>query len=171
MEEKLKEIFNYGVKLEEDSISFYSESAEKTNNPLGKQIFDFLIGEEKKHIEILNKIMSDMVESEDIQALARSHKDVRTVFTDASQDYKSDIASDPDDIKALEISMELENKGFKYYKEEAEKMPEKSRGRSLLEELARQESSHYELLDKTIQYLKDPQNWYLTDEKGPVEGG
>lgn len=168
MDQKINEIFQYALKLEEDGIKFYTESKEKTSNEFGKQIFEFLIGEEKKHIEIINKIMSDSDISEDLQKMTENRTNIKTVFSGIDKEYKEKIESNPDDIKALEISMELEDKGYKYYKQEAEKM--EGANKNILIELASQESIHYELLEKTLAFYKDPSSWYLIEEKGSVEG-
>lgn len=171
MNSPMKQIFQYALKLEQDGIDFYSASKKKAGTSLGRQMFDFLIGEEKKHVKVITRMIKDKKTGSDVKALSVRRRDLKTVFAGIIQKYGKEINANPDEIKALEMARELENKGYGYYKSEAEKSAPASAEKALLEELAAQESLHYELIEKTLDFYRDPSNWYLTEEGGPVEGG
>lgn len=51
------EIVELGVRIEENGRDFYRTLAEKTKNGASRRIFDYLSGEETKHIIIFKKIL------------------------------------------------------------------------------------------------------------------
>jgi len=64
-------------KMETDAIDFYSEAANKTKYPAGKKMFEVIIVDEKRHLEIIEKLISDSdVHMEDTHPL----NNIKTVF-------------------------------------------------------------------------------------------
>lgn len=56
--------YRHALELEKESIDFYKEQAEKSQNECDKKIFERLIIEEKKHYEAIDNILDHVTKSE-----------------------------------------------------------------------------------------------------------
>ena len=57
-------------KMETDAISFYTEAARKTVYPAGKKMFEVIIVDEKRHLEMIKKLIEETdVHIEDVHPL------------------------------------------------------------------------------------------------------
>ena len=169
------EILEYALTLEKDGYDFYCSASEKVTNPIGKKMLEWLAKEETEHIKKLTKALKSMQEE---GKLACSEEDLergetfrfKTMFSQAKEKVKALVPADTDDLKALEIAMEMENKGYTFYKDSLKEVDDPE-GRALLESLAQDESDHYDALQNTYTYLKTPDLWFAWEEGHIYEGG
>ena len=57
-------------KMETDAIKFYTEAAGKTQYPAGKKMFETVVGDEKRHLEIINKLLQGLeIHMEDVHPI------------------------------------------------------------------------------------------------------
>ncbi len=61
-----------GIKAEERSIAFYSSAATQLSKPVAKKVFETIIGEEKKHKELL-EFQRDVLEQHGIWTGMQEH--------------------------------------------------------------------------------------------------
>ena len=73
-------------------------------------------------------------------------------------------SSNLDIVKAVEVGIEIEKRGEKYYFENAEKVHDEELKR-FLEFLGKQEIEHFEILGRLKQSLQENNNWIKTDER------
>ncbi|MDR4506718.1 MAG: ferritin family protein [Candidatus Brocadiaceae bacterium] len=57
-----REALKIGIQAEKDAILYYSEAVKNTKNAAGKKIFDQLVAEERKHLEILSEYLKVLKE-------------------------------------------------------------------------------------------------------------
>lgn len=161
------------MKMEVDGISYYTECAEKTNNPLGKKMFLSLVEDEKRHLKALETLFKEVDYTTMLKLLQESSPENKITTVFSHDDKETTVALnnvDPDDIKALETAMQMEKSGYDYYCELAEREGNED-GKKLYELLAREENGHYTLLSNTHTYLNDTGNWFLWGEEGMIDGG
>ena len=73
-----------------------------------------------------------------------------------------------DENEAIKIALQIENEGYKFYKEQAEKHTEYAR---VFDRLSREESEHIFVLQNLSDYLNDTGHWFMYGEHQMVDGG
>jgi rubrerythrin len=154
------------LKMETDAVTFYTEAAGKTSHPVGKKMFLSIAEDEKRHIEMLTALLKGLdLTPESVDPMAN----VKSIFEDMKEQMHSKITATSDDTEALKIAMEMERKGFEFYRKVASEAPDpKSRG--LFERLIKEEERHYQIFSNTYDFLADMGNWFMWEERGIVEG-
>lgn len=152
---------------------FYLEHAENMKNELAKKTFLFLADEELRHIDEIkafNKAIHEGNEPDidagtEDEAINRS----KEFFSTTAKAIAEKAAANEADIKAYEMGLEIEQKGYDFYKETAEKA-EHSNIKKFFEFLTKEENAHYALLSNAINYLKNPDDFFQDQESWFFEG-
>ncbi len=153
-------------KMETDAIRFYTEAAGKTRYAAGKKMFLTIVEDEKRHLEMITKLIQGMqFTPEDVSPLQR----VKTVFESLKDEMMKKVEASKDEMEAFKIAMEMEREGEKFYEKalaDARTDKEKALFRRLIEE----EKQHFAIFSNTYNHLADTGNWFLWEERGIVEG-
>lgn len=179
------------IKMETDAISFYTEAALKTKYPAGKKMFETIILDEKRHLEIFNKLqfflkchslimLDEKTHPELVDKLFKGldvhiqdmhpMKNVRTVFEKMKDEMMQKVQATSDDLEGFKIAMQMEKEGLDFYRTlMLEAKTEKER--LLFEKLAGEEEEHYNIFSNTYNFLNDTGNWFMWDEYSIVDGG
>ena len=144
------EVVELGVQIEKNGFAYYSTLAQRTQNKDVRDIYNFLAGEEKKHIATFNGILETIQDYEPPELytddyFAYLHNLAgEYVFTQA--DKGEEIAKTiKDDLKAIDMALKFEDESVTFY--EAMKKLVPSLDRSIIEELIQQEKKHIEKLN------------------------
>ena len=63
------------IHLEKDSIKFYTEASEKTDNQVGKSMFLSIVEDEKRHLETLSQIFKGLdITCKDVSPMEKMYK-------------------------------------------------------------------------------------------------
>ena len=175
MSDEMREAVETAVKMELDSIDFYTDAAKRTSNKLGRLLFESLVKDEQRHLQGLRRLLEDVDLSESpeeiLPARGRTFQsEIATVFSQARKDIGERIRSDADDLAALDIAMDLEKKGYRYYGQAAEKARDEM-VKIIYRILQREENEHFEFLQNTYRYLDRTGDWFLWEEQGLLDGG
>ena len=153
-------------KMETDAIKFYTEAAQKTKYPAGKQMFESIIIDEKRHLEIVNQLLKGLdVHVEDVHPM----KNIKTVFEEMKDKMMEKVEATSDELEAFSIAMQMEKEGLEFYRKllsESETEKEKA----LYGQLVKEEKQHYDIFANTYNFLNDTGNWFMWEEHGIVEG-
>ena len=91
-------VIDVAKKMETDAIQFYSEAAKKTSYPAGKKMFETIAEDEKRHLEIVTKLIEGLdFQVEDNHPLQR----VKTVFEEMKDDMMDKVAASSMILKHL----------------------------------------------------------------------
>ena len=155
------------IKMEKDSIKFYTEAAEKTSNYVGKKMFLSITEDEKRHLEMLSQIFKEMdITIKDVNPM----KEIKTVFETLKDKMKERIKATGDELEAFKIAMQMEQEGIEFYKKAGlEAKSEKER--ALFQRLVKEEQQHFDIFSNTYSFLTDTGNWFMWDEHSIVDGG
>ena len=173
--DRLMESLKLAIKTEEDGKAMYLRAADKVSNPLAKSTFAQLAKEEDIHIHIIktfyNSIMSTGVGdvSNDLEEAMSYNLRKKTIFEAAKDRMDEAVAADPDVIKAYNTAMKFEEDGAKMYEEEAAKTDEPL-AKKLYDFMNIQENEHYRLLAESLNYLENPNQWFIEEERPHFEG-
>jgi rubrerythrin len=154
-------------KMETDAIAFYSEAARKTGYPAGKKMFEMIVIDEKRHLEIIKRLIEESdIHMEDVHPL----ENIRTVFEEMKDQMMEKVAATEDELEAFKIAMRMEKEGIEFYsKLLSEAASEKEK--NLFESLIKEEGEHYEIFANTYSFIQDTGNWFMWEEHGIVDGG
>lgn len=153
-------------KMETDAIKFYTEAARKTKYPAGKQMFETIIADEKRHLEIVNQLLKGMdVQIADVHPM----ENIKTVFETMKDKMMEKVAATSDELEAFRIAMHMEKEGLEFYRKlSSESATEKEK--ALYEKLVSEEQQHYNIFANTYNFLNDTGNWFMWEEHSIVEG-
>lgn len=159
------DIFDFAIKMEQDAQQLYRDLAEKATTPGVRQIFTMLADDEATHekaIEVLKrKNGSNKIDDSSIP-------EITTVFKDL-KDHISEIALSKEQLDDYRIALEIEKKGFAYYKEQFEKS-DTAEAKRLFKSIANQELYHIKTVENLVDMLEKPQWWVENAEFTPREG-
>ena len=153
-------------KMETDAIKFYTEASKKTKYPAGKKIFETVIIDEKRHLEIVNSILKGMdVHIDDVHPI----KNVKTVFETMKDQMMEKVQATSDELEALKIAMQMEKEGIEFYKQLMTDI-KTDKENELYQKLIKEEEQHYAIFANTYNFLQDTGNWFMWEEHSIVEG-
>jgi rubrerythrin len=154
------------IKMEKDSIKFYTEAAEKTSNFVGKKMFLSITEDEKRHLEMLTKIFKEInITIKDVNPM----KEIKTVFETLKDKMQEKIKATNDELDAFKIAMQMEQEGIEFYKK-ASSEAKTEKEKALFERLVQEEQQHYDIFSNTYNFLTDTGNWFMWEEHTIVEG-
>lgn len=175
-EDRFINILKQALEMEEEGYDFYVKTSGETTNPLGKAAFKSLAEDELDHIKVIKEFYSHLCGGKacpDIDKLAKAHSaaDIKRAVRETVNNYKGKIDVTSDDIKAYGFAMDLENNSLHLYKDTLRKIKGDEESEKLLNFLINEESEHFNLLQSTSEYLSNPADWFLKEERPIVEGG
>ena len=163
------------LEMEEIGYKFYTQTVTKAKDLITKRTFRLLAKDEINHREAIKKFYeeSSLKESHPSAiSLIKKHKSGRPkyIFLKPLTSLRKGASVSRDQLEAYEFAMNLEKDGYNFYK----RCLSNTKGvdaKRLFEFLIGQESEHFALLQKTYNYLKNPEHWFLEEERPIVEGG
>ncbi|MGM0568813.1 MAG: ferritin family protein [Elusimicrobiota bacterium] len=166
---KLKEIMRTAVQMEKDGIKYYRQAADKINNDVAKKMFDFLIEDEKRHIEKWKEIFEETeIEGVGKEEAKKTSEKIKTIFSSIPEEVKEKLKSSSDEAKVLNGAISMEDKGIKYYSQQAEELQGKAS--KLCKLIVIEEKSHRDMLQNTLEYILSNWQWNVDTENWMFEG-
>ena len=150
------------IQLETDGMKFYEGASGKTADPFGKRMFLSLVEDEKRHLKLLHDIAKDIPPMDECDAGAVFKGAVRTIFKEVTDNLQKRLEADPDDVEAVKIAMEFEEKGYKFYEKAAQEATDENE-KKLFDVLAVEENGHWAILEDTYTYLTAPEQWDIRE--------
>ena len=175
MSEQEFESLKLAIKTEEDGRAMYLTAAEKVTNPLAKATMKQLAKEELTHIEIIKKFYDTLKQGaesdvKDMMAKAMNYNlRKKTIFEAARERMDKAVEADPNVQTAYEEALKFEEEGANMYKELAGKTTDPV-AKKLYDFLFEQESEHFRFLQEGLNYLNNPEQWFLEEERPHFEG-
>jgi len=153
-------ILSTGMEKERAAHDFYVEAADKTENNLGRKMFQRLAEEETKHQELL--------QSWSAEGACPAEADVGSLDPDfikkGRQEGTQAIQPETGDLEALEVGRNMERQAIEFYETSARQADDEA-SRDLLLRLKAEEDKHLALLTDLQEYMKDPNLWSVREGK------
>lgn len=154
------------IRMETDAIKFYTEAAGKASNPVGKKMFLTIAEDEKRHLDIISKIVKGLdIKMSDVSPM----QNIKTVFESMKNDMMSRVEATNDEMEAFKIAMQMEKEGIEFYKNLMTDL-KTNKETALFEKLIAEEKQHYNIFANTYTFLSDTRNWFMWQEHTIVEG-
>lgn len=155
------------IKMETDAINFYTESAKKTQNPVGKKMFLTIAEDEIRHLELLSQLFEGLeITIKDVSPI----KNIKTIFETMKNEMMQRVEAITDELEAFKIAMQMEKEGIEFYKK-AVLGAKTEKEKSLFEKLVKEEQQHYDIFANTYFFLANTGNWFMWEEHSIVDGG
>lgn len=166
MDERLKSLIELAIQMEKDGIKFYEELSTKVPyEPAKKMVLSFA-DDERRHLRILNEITSMDIEKYLVENLPKEK--VKTVFDEVQGSI--DTVTLQDELSSLKIALDMEEKSYKLY-DEAFSTEKDENLKKLWKRLADEERRHYDIFWNTYDFISNPEEWILREERGLLDGG
>ena len=163
------------IKTEQDGREMYLKAASKISNPLAKSTMNTLAQEELVHIQVIEDFYNQLKAGGQGKLSSQLEKamsyDLRkqTIFEAAKGRMEKTVESDPDVFEAYRAAMKFEEDGANMYEELAKKTTH-SVAQKMYAFLNVQENEHFRILAETLNYLENPDQWFIEQEKPHFEG-
>ncbi len=170
MENRIKSI-EIALENETKERDFYLRHAQRTQNPVGKQMFESIAQDEQEHYNRLKQLHEELSKQgkwPEETRLVINHMNIKEVLATVPNLADKSAATDADDIEAVKTAIEFESKAYNFYsklKDRAETEAE----RNFFDRLALVEREHMVSLKNTLLFFEDPATWYEEHEKPHFE--
>ncbi|MBM4452950.1 MAG: hypothetical protein FJ013_01975 [Chloroflexi bacterium] len=170
---KTVEALQLAIQMEIDGKAYYQKAGKTSNTRMGKELFQWLAGEEDKHRQRFEQIYESIRKNQawpEVAAKPGGANKLNSIFANATGAGVPKAKRQSAELKAIAKAMEMENKTQNYYKEQGEKARYPA-GRKFYESLAAEERGHYLALVDYREYLVDPAGWFRKAEHHSLDGG
>jgi len=149
-----RDALKMALNMESRCLEFFRESAQRNQDPGGKDIFKRMILEEEKHIAGLNSELNELIQQEKDLDLAPVflHFDpgeLEQMIPDLSK-YENGGEIRLDSKAAIELSSELNRSASEFFKKYAEKFTD-TLGKKIFINFADQEENHSDLMRQRME--------------------
>lgn len=158
---ELEQVLKKSLAIEQKGHKWYTEGAEKIKNSLGRRMLKRLAEDELIHIQRIKEIYESVTKNTlDEVKVESPHLAMFNEIFDRMKDQLDEAVDEMtevgvDDEEIINVALELESHSRFFYEDAAQKASDKV-VKDFYELLAKEEKSHYELLQKTNQYLANP---------------
>lgn len=163
----VKEALEKALEFEREGYQIYKEVSESSFNPLVKKTFAYLAEQELLHVDEIQKYME--AHGVEFVKFGDNLNEVKEFFSMTMQEYKEGIEFAESDVDAYEKALDLEKSGYDYYKSQRD-AAEDDELRKFFTFVMEQERAHYLMLEKTLNYIKTPEEFHLDEEEWSFEG-
>lgn len=155
------------IRMETDAIKFYSEAADRTGNAVGKKMFLSIVEDEKRHLDMLQRLFKKLDLNFNNASPMRAMK---TIFEEMKNAMLQRAEATKDELEAFRIAMEMEKEGVEFYKKAAQEAPD-GKEKELFKTLVPEEEQHYAIFANTYFFMKESGSWFMWEEHSIVDGG
>jgi len=165
--------YKSAIQLEKEGQRFFSDSAKKSQDKLGREVFEFLAKEELKHIESIEGFRKSRREGRSFAmeaVISKSgaetlHSGIEKIFKELQKEAKPTAA----DLEVYQLGMNFEARGVSFYKKVKEQATD-LRAKELFAFLVGEEQKHYKILEDCYNYMENPGEYFHRREGWHVEG-
>lgn len=164
-EEQLKDkatLLRYAIKGEVNGHTFYGLLAEQTENPDAKKRLESLRDDEIRHEAVLRNLFKQFVDEPVGELPERGLDALATVFD------KGKLKGLKSEIEYINLAIEAERGATKFYMAGKDVIDD-AEFKKVLQELADEENSHYELLMAEKEALAGNYFWFSSTGTQPME--
>jgi rubrerythrin len=156
------------LEFEKEGFQIYTEAADNTEHSVIEKTFRYLADQEVNHIEEIKQFIEK--NDPDVELKGDQLPEVKKKFGEIISEHWEKTELSDSDIEAHKAGMDFEKKAYEFYKKELEETDDEM-AKKFFKFLMEQEQAHYELIEKTYDYIKNPEAWYAEEEGWIEEGG
>lgn len=166
---ELKQSLQTALDFEQKGHKIYEDTSNNTKNQIVAKTFRYLADQELFHIEEITEYIEKLNNGHKIELKGDKLEDTKKFFSSTAKEFKEKTELSDDDIKAHETALELEQNAYDFYKEQQSQTDDEET-KNFFKWIMDQENAHYELIQKSYEYIKNPVGFYTEEEGWIVEG-
>lgn len=170
-QQEVLEALRFAMQMELDGKEYYLKASREANDRLGKELFQWLAGEEDKHRQRFEQIYESVRKDKSwlyIEVKPEAGKGWVNLFNKSAMG--GELKDAGGELDAIAKAMEMEEKTREYYEAQSKKaLPEVAK--NFYSALAAEERGHYLALVEYREYLIDPAGWFRKVEHHSLDGG
>jgi rubrerythrin len=147
------------IRLEQDGYKFYTEAAERTTDPRGREMFLSLADDERLHLRIVQDQYEALSAGQGwvsfFEALELNPVDLDKPLFPPDRET---IGPEASDIDALLFALQIENESYELYRKAASETADPA-GKAMYQRLASQERTHFDILMLNYEHLVSTGSW------------
>ena len=171
--ERALKMLSIALEMEEKGRRFYERAVSESGNDLGREIFARLRDDEIVHVDRIKAIYGSLEGggewSEEWKRMSPDHGDLGRIFRDLAKQHGPKIRAEADDVRVLNVGIELEAAAVDFYQEHLEKATDPAE-REFCEKMIAEERGHHRVLSDMEQYLADPAAFFMELEHSGLDG-
>ncbi len=167
------EALQYAIQMEIDGKKHYQKAGQKSCARAGKELFEWLAGEEDWHRQKFEQIYKTLQQNKAWpEVIIQSGREsiAETLFTRPIKVAECKNAAHRAELKAITKAMEMENKTHDFYKQQSESATYQAQ-KGFYKALAAEERKHFLALVDYREYLVDTEGWLRKTEHHSLDGG
>jgi len=170
---KTLEAIQFAIQMEIDGKAYYQKASGETGNKVGRELFEWLSGEEDKHrqrFEDIYKAIRKQKAWPEVDVQPRKGDILKTLFSEVMRTAVPIVKAASTELDTIAKAMEMENKTEKFYSRRgAEAVYDAEK--KLYTSLAAEERGHFLALVDYREYIIDPAGWFRKVEHHSLDGG
>jgi len=155
------------IKFEEDGRKFFLDASKKTKQRYGQLMFQSIADAELEHIERIQEVYDSLTKTgdwPDRPSLFTPKSPLKNIFEEARQQLDQSVKAETDDIEAVTMAREYEEKGLRFYQDLADRAKAPIE-KKFYQQLAYEERGHLLIFQDMHEYFIDPVHWFSEKEK------
>ncbi len=150
------------LEMEQEGMKLFSEAAKKATGRHARETFEFLVGEESKHIERIRKFYesveaSDGTEPPDVDETA-AERNLET-FNRKLAELRGELQPTSSDAEAYRFALDFENGAEEFYQTKMNET-DNEHVRQYYRWLIHEEDSHSKILKSCLDFAENPARWF-----------
>jgi rubrerythrin len=165
-QDKTAEGLKLAIQMEIDGKAYYRKAAQNSDNPLGRQLFQTLAGEEDVHrhkFEEIYRAISSKMSWPRTDFQPDGGRKLRTIFLRAAEGLGKNLKVPASERDAVKAAIDMEIKSYELYKNLSQKAAYDTE-KNFYETVAAEEREHQLVLVDYQEYLSDPASWFVGKE-------
>jgi rubrerythrin len=170
---KTLEAIKFAIQMEIDGKKYYQKASRQSDNKVGRELFEWLAGEEDKHRRIFAGIYNAIRKKKDwpeVGIQPRKGAILDTVFSKEMKAAAPAVKATSSELDSIAKAMEMENRTREFYNNQDQKAAYDAE-KKLYSALAAEEEGHYLTLVDYREYLIDPAGYFRKAEHHSMDGG
>jgi rubrerythrin len=170
--ENPREVVETALQFELEGRKILVDAGEKAKDPLSKATFKFLADQELKHIDAIKAYACALDEGKTFSCStlgehmdkSQAMAEIQKIFSKIKSEYESVEGKEDERQEVYEIAMDMERRGHDFY-EKAASQTTNDTSRQLFQFLTGEETNHFEIIQETAEFLKQPDAIMAVEER------
>src|SRR4030042_852667 len=163
----------FAIQMEIDGKEYYRKASRLSDNKVGRELFEWLAGEEDKHRRIFGGIYNAIRKQKawpEVRIQPQKGAILDTVFSKEMKVAAPAVKATNAELDSIARAMEMENRTREFYSNQHQKAAYDAE-KKLYSTLAAEEEGHYLNLVDYREYLIDPAGYFRKAEHHSLDGG
>ncbi len=154
-------IVKEAIKLEINGRAFFEHAASRTNNELGKKMFNKLADDEIRHLKTFGDIFLSTVSAQEWKSLVEQEETKQSDLIEQLKKRMQDAGKNKSasELEAISIGMELERRAIEFFDQAANEISDQTL-KQTLKKISDEEKFHYDMLQAQYDNVTNSGFWF-----------